>query len=61
MKSPKNISASVRQRILNRAKGDRRPFNGTSCGTGRVAGRDELRDGTSCGTRVAGRELRDVH
>ena len=27
MKSPKNIPASVRQRILNRAKSDRRPFN----------------------------------
>ncbi|MCK5509576.1 MAG: nucleotidyl transferase AbiEii/AbiGii toxin family protein, partial [Desulfobacterales bacterium] len=25
--SPKNIPASIRQRILNRAKGDRRPFN----------------------------------
>ena len=27
MKSPRNIPASVRQRILNRAKSDRRPFN----------------------------------
>jgi len=27
MKSLKNISASVRQRLLNRAKSDRRPFN----------------------------------
>ena len=27
MTSPKNISASVRQRLLNRAKSDRRPFN----------------------------------
>ena len=27
MKSPKNIPASVRQRLLNRAKSDRRPFN----------------------------------
>ena len=27
MKSPKNIPASVRQRLLNRAKRDRRPFN----------------------------------
>ncbi|MBW2648005.1 MAG: nucleotidyl transferase AbiEii/AbiGii toxin family protein [Deltaproteobacteria bacterium] len=27
MKSPKNIPASVRQRILNRARSDRRPFN----------------------------------
>jgi len=27
MTSPKNISASVRQRLLNRAKRDRRPFN----------------------------------
>jgi hypothetical protein len=27
MKSPGNIPASVRQRILNRAKSDRRPFN----------------------------------
>jgi len=27
MKSPRNIPASVRQRLLNRAKSDRRPFN----------------------------------
>ena len=27
MKSPKNIPASVRQRLLNRAKNDKRPFN----------------------------------
>jgi nucleotidyltransferase AbiEii toxin of type IV toxin-antitoxin system len=27
MKSPRNLPASVRQRILNRAKSDRRPFN----------------------------------
>ncbi|MCP3954300.1 MAG: nucleotidyl transferase AbiEii/AbiGii toxin family protein [Desulfobacterales bacterium] len=27
MRHPKNISASVRQRLLNRAKRDRRPFN----------------------------------
>ena len=27
MTPPKNISASVRQRLLNQAKGDRRPFN----------------------------------
>ncbi len=27
MKSPKNIPASVRQRLLNRAKNDQRPFN----------------------------------
>lgn len=27
MKSPGNIPASVRQRLLNRAKNDRRPFN----------------------------------
>ena len=27
MKYPKNIPASVRQRLLNRAKRDRRPFN----------------------------------
>ena len=27
MKSPKNIPASVRQRLLNRAKTDKRPFN----------------------------------
>lgn len=27
MRSPKNIPASVRQRLLNRAKSDRRPFN----------------------------------
>ena len=27
MTPPKNISASVRQRLLNRAKRDRRPFN----------------------------------
>lgn len=27
MKSPKNISASVRQRLLNRAKNDKRPFS----------------------------------
>lgn len=27
MKAPKNISASVRERLLNRAKKDNRPFN----------------------------------
>ncbi len=27
MKSTKNISASVRQRLLNRSKTDKRPFN----------------------------------
>jgi len=27
MKSPGNIPASVRQRLLNRARSDRRPFN----------------------------------
>ena len=27
MKSPRNIPASIRQRLLNRAKSDRRPFN----------------------------------
>jgi hypothetical protein len=27
MKSPKNIPASVQQRLLNRAKNDKRPFN----------------------------------
>ena len=27
MKSPRNVPASVRQRLLNRARGDRRPFN----------------------------------
>lgn len=27
MKSPKNIPASIRQRLLNRAKNDKRPFN----------------------------------
>ncbi len=27
MKTPKNISASVRERLLNRAKKDNRPFN----------------------------------
>jgi len=27
MTTPKNIPASVRQRLLNRAKSDRRPFN----------------------------------
>ena len=27
MTSPRNVSASVRQRLLNRARGDRRPFN----------------------------------
>lgn len=27
MKSPRNVTASVRQRLLNRAKSDRRPFN----------------------------------
>jgi len=27
MKSPKNIPASVRQRLLNREKNDKRPFN----------------------------------
>jgi hypothetical protein len=27
VKSPKNIPASVRQRLLNRAKNDKRPFN----------------------------------
>ncbi|HUV12696.1 MAG TPA: nucleotidyl transferase AbiEii/AbiGii toxin family protein [Acidobacteriota bacterium] len=27
MKSPRNIPASIRQRLLNRAKDDRRPFN----------------------------------
>jgi hypothetical protein len=27
MNSPKNISASVRQRLLNRAKNDKRPFD----------------------------------
>lgn len=27
MRSPRNIPASVRQRLLNRAKSDRRPFN----------------------------------
>lgn len=27
MKAPKNIPASIRQRLLNRAKSDRRPFN----------------------------------
>lgn len=27
MTEPKNIAASVRQRLLNRARGDRRPFN----------------------------------
>lgn len=27
MTSPKNMSASVRQRLLNRARSDRRPFN----------------------------------
>ena len=27
MKAPKNISASIRQRLLNRAKNDKRPFN----------------------------------
>ena len=27
MKTPKNIPASVRQRLLNRAKNDKRPFN----------------------------------
>jgi hypothetical protein len=27
MKSPRNIPASVRQRLLNRAKKDGRPFN----------------------------------
>ena len=27
MKSPKNIPSSVRQRLLNRAKSHRRPFN----------------------------------
>jgi predicted nucleotidyltransferase component of viral defense system len=27
LKAPKNISASIRQRLLNRAKNDKRPFN----------------------------------
>ena len=27
MKRPSNISASVRQRLLNRARSDKRPFN----------------------------------
>jgi hypothetical protein len=27
MKPPKNIAASVRQRLLNRARSDKRPFN----------------------------------
>ena len=27
MKSPRNIPASIRQRLLSRAKSDRRPFN----------------------------------
>ena len=27
MTSPRNVSASIRQRLLNRAKSDRRPFN----------------------------------
>ncbi len=27
MNAPKNIPASIRQRLLNRAKSDRRPFN----------------------------------
>jgi len=27
MKSPRNIPASVRQRLLNRARNDRRPFS----------------------------------
>jgi len=27
MKPPKNIAASVRQRLLNRSRSDKRPFN----------------------------------
>ena len=27
MTTPRNVAASVRQRLLNRARNDRRPFN----------------------------------